>query len=73
MISINVGGWVDGWGDRPGPSPSFPEHVDAQAGGVHSVLEKKKTRRNFNYAKLWNGTHAGTSPYVRDLSAPVFW
>lgn len=28
MISINVGG------NRPGPSPCFPEYVDAQAGGV---------------------------------------
>lgn len=27
MISINVGG------NRPGPSPSFPEHVDAQGWG----------------------------------------
>lgn len=27
MISMNVGG------NRPGPSPCFPEHVDAQAEG----------------------------------------
>lgn len=27
MISINVGG------NRPGPSPCFPEHVDTQAEG----------------------------------------
>lgn len=36
MISINVGG------NRPGPSPCFPEHVDAQAGG--SALSGKHGR-----------------------------
>lgn len=36
MISINVGG------NCPGPSPCFPEHVDARAGGsVLSVRERK--------------------------------
>lgn len=31
MISINVRG------NRPGPCPSFPEHVDARAGGVGTL------------------------------------
>lgn len=36
MISINVGG------NRPGPSPCFPEYVDAQAGGPVQEENKKE-------------------------------
>lgn len=44
MISINVGG------NRPGPSPCFPEHVDTQAeGGLEErsvfLCARKKTKK----------------------------
>lgn len=63
MISINVGG------NRPGPSPCFPEHVDVQAGG--SVLLVQEGKQGGTSAVLSCGTEEMQIAFLPELQPYV--